>query len=161
MSARLDALRAEMDAKFGPPRSGPKAPPTTAMVGVGWSLWERSPEGTWYEPRGGVVVHVDPRAVLDEESGELLDRYLLVRAVRTPGSERATLHWTSLRADQVAALDDGCRPNAATIRGVCQVAARELAKPRRRFDDRRALELWSLGCRLMSVLGAPDSVPPA
>jgi len=90
-----------------------------------------------------VVVHVD-RAT-DPETGEVGDRYLLVRA------HRAQLVWVSLRADQIQA--DAGRPNAHTLRGVCQVAARELGRPnRRKIDDRRDLELWSLGARLMAVV---------
>jgi hypothetical protein len=43
------------------------------------------------------------------------------------------------------------------VRGVCQVAARLLA--RCGDDDERALELWSLGARLMAALARPGSVP--
>ena len=155
--ARLRAERGDVPLERAPE-------PTVSMVGVGWSVWEKSPDGTSYDPRGGVVVHVDPHSVPDPDTGELVDRFLVVRA------GRHGLHWVSLRADQVAAVHDGNRPNAHTIRGVCQMVARELrtlfdgtgAGARRSPpDDDRALDLFSLGCRLMSVLARPGTVPPA
>ena len=129
--------------------------PSASMIGVGWSVWERCPDGTSYDPRGGIVVHVDPLSMHDPETGEALDRYLVVRA------DRGRLQWVSLRSDQVEVVDDGSRPNAYTIRGVCQVAARELAASRRAPDDDRDLELWSLGARLMAVLARPSAPAPA
>lgn len=151
MSALADTM-ARLRAEAG---GEPLVPaPTIASIGVGWSVYEQAPADSDYWPRGGVVVHVDPHSIADPESGELLDRYVLVRV------GRQGLHWTSLRADELAAVDDGNRPNAHTIRGVCQVVARELAATKRKPDDGRALELWSLGARLMSVLGAPGSVAP-
>jgi dipeptidyl aminopeptidase/acylaminoacyl peptidase len=128
--------------------------PTVEQLGVGWSLHEKAPDGTWYGVRGGVVVHIAPHAAPVPDTGEMVDRYLVVRA------DRGELNWTSLRADQVAAVDEGCRPNAHTIRGVCQVAARELAATKRKPDDERALELFSLGARLMAVLARPSTVAP-
>lgn len=113
-----------------------------APIGPGWSVWEQAPAGTDYNPRGGVVVGVDHHSP-DPDTGEIGDRYLLVR------TRYGKLSFLSLRASQVAPAD---RPNAATIRGVCQVAARELAAERRRADDARDLELWSLGVRLMAVI---------
>ncbi len=154
-SERLAQLRAE---KGDTPLLAAPAP-TTAQVGVGWSVWERSPDGTSYTPRGGVVVHIDPASTPDPETGEMLDRFLVVRA-RAGG-----LHWVSLRADQLAAVDDGCRPNAHTIAGVCQVVQRELREQleRRRgvVDHERVLELFSLGARLMAVVARPASELPA
>lgn len=150
MSALADTvarLRAESD-------EGPPGQPSAPVVGVGWTLWEEAPADSDYWPRGGVVVHIDPHSVADPESGELSDRYVLVRA------GRQGLQWTSLCAAEAGVIDDGNRPNAHTIRGVCQVVARELATARRKPDDRKALELWSLGARLMSVLGASGSVAP-
>lgn len=120
------------------------------VVGVGWSVWEKAPADSDYRPRGGVVVHVVPQAELDVETGELLDRYVVVNVYG------GKLAWVSLRADQVAPVTDSSRPNASTIRGVCQVAAREAAKCRR---DERLLELFSLGTRLMAVVARPSSVP--
>lgn len=115
---------------------------------VGWSVYEVAPACSDYQPRGGLVVHVDG-GTADPDTGEVGDRYLVVRV----GQGR--LHWTSLRASQVQAGPG--RPNAHTIRGVCQVAGRELAASRRRPDDARDLELWSLGARLTAVLARPDS----
>lgn len=118
-------------------------------AGVGWSVWERTPEGSDYDPRGGVVLHVD--VAPDPETGEIGDRYLVVRA------DRGRLVWGSLRAEAVTCPG---RPNAHTIRGVCSIAARELSGARRRPDDARDLELWSLGTRLMATLARPDSGGP-
>ncbi len=129
------------------------AAPTLADLGVGWSVYEAMPPEGDYWPRGGVVLHVVPNGATDPETGEVVDRYLVVRA------DRGALHWVSLRADQLGALGDDNRPNAHTIRGVCQVAARELAA-RSRPDDDRSLELWSLGARLMAVLARPAAVAP-
>jgi len=132
----------------------PFVPAPVPTVAVGWSVYEKAPADSDYWPRGGVVVHIDIHSVADPDTGELRDRYVLVRV------GRQGLQWTSLRADQLAGVDDGNRPNAHTIRGVCQVVARELAATKRKPDDAKALELWSLGARLMSVLGAPGSVAP-
>lgn len=147
LAETLARLRAESD-------EGSPGQPTPPAVGVGWSLWEKAPADSDYWPRGGVVVHIDPHSIADPESGELRDRYVLVRV------GRQGLHWTSLCAGEVGSVDDGNRPNAHAIRGVCQVVARELAATKRTPDDRKALELWSLGARLMGVLGAPGSVAP-
>ena len=150
MSAMADTLaRLRAEAGEEPPPVKP-----SAVVGVGWSVYEKAPADGDYWPRGGVVVHIDPHSVVDPESGELRDRYALVRV------GRQGLQWTSLCVDELGTVDDGNRPNAHTIRGVCQVVARELAATKRKPDDRKALELWSLGARLMAVLGAPGSVAP-
>lgn len=146
----LARIRAEVDSGLLIPAPGS----TVAQLGVGWSVWETAPADSDYWPRGGVVLHVDPGADTSPDTGEVVDRYLVVRA------HRGELAFASLRADQVAAVDDGNRPNAHTIRGVCQVAARELAAPKRRPGDERALELWSLGARLMAVLARPTTVAP-
>lgn len=91
----------------------PLVPAPVPTVAVGWSLYEKAPADSDYWPRGGVVVFIDPsHNVADPESGELRDRYVLVRV------GRQGLHWTSLCADEVASVDDGNRPNAHTIRGV-------------------------------------------
>lgn len=119
-------------------------------IGVGWSVWEQAPAGTDYSPRGGVVVHVDAHSA-DPATGEVGPRYLVVRA------RGGRLSWLSLRAHQLA---PGERPNAYALRGVCQVAARELAATKRRPDDERDLELWSLGARLMAVIVRPDAGDP-
>ena len=151
MNALADAI-ARLRAEAG--GEPPVPAPVPTVVGVGWSVYEKAPADSDYWPRGGVVVHIDPHSAADPESGELWDRYHLVRV------GRQGLQWTSLRADELGTVDDGNRPNAHTIQGVCQVVARELAATKRKPDDRRALELWSLGTRLMSVLGAPGSVAP-
>lgn len=153
MSALADTL-ARLRAEKGDQLLERAPAPSAAMIGVGWSIWERCPDGTSYDPRGGIVVHVDPAGAHDPETGEALDRYLVVRA------EKGRLQWVSLRSDQVEAVDDGSRPNAYTIRGVCQVAARELASARRTPDDDRDLELWGLGTRLMATLARPGTVAP-
>ena len=153
MSAFADTL-ARLRAETGDQLLERAPAPTASMIGVGWSIWERCPDGTSYDPRGGIVVHVDPAGAHDPETGEAFDRYLVVRA------ERGRLHWVSLRSDQVEAVDDASRPNAYTIRGVCQVAARELASSRRTPDDDRDLELWGLGLRLMATLARPGTVAP-
>ncbi len=134
----------------------PVPPPTVSDLVVGWSVHETADPSTWYDVRGGVIVHVTPNGAHSPETGEALDRYTVVDV------DKGKLCWHSLRADQLAAVDDSCRPNASTIRGVCQVAARELVSGARsrKPDDERALELWSLGCRLMSVLARPGTVAP-
>ena len=129
------------------------SPPTVAQLGVGWSVYEQAPPDSDYWPRGGVIVH-GPWTVVDPDTGEVVDRFVVVRA------DRGALCWASLRADQLGPVGDGNRPNAVTIRGVCQVAARELAATKRKPDDERALELWSLGARLMAVLARPAAVAP-
>lgn len=133
--------------------------PTVAELGVGWSIRETAPAEGDYWPRSGVIGHVVPNGAHDAETGEAMDRYLVVR------TDTGSLYWTSLRADQVAALDDGCRPNAHTLTGVCQVITRELAQrlERRRGgapDYERVLELFSLGARLMAVIARPAAVAP-
>lgn len=160
MSAFTDTtalLRAELGDK--PLLRAPA--PTVAQVAVGWSIWEKAPEGTDYQPRGGVVVHVVPNGAHHPETGEALDRYLVVKAVR---ADQGGLAWTSLRSDQVAAVDDGNRPNSHTIAGVCKKATQELAQEleRRRgsVDVERVLELFTLGARLMAVIARPGTVAP-
>lgn len=157
MSTFTDTL-ARIRAEAGDDLLEPAAPPTAGDIGVGWSIYELVPEGGDYWPRGGVVVHIAPHAAPVEDTGEMVDRYLVVRA------DEGELHWTSLRADQVAMVDDESRPNAHTIAGVCQVATRELGRQldRRRGvpDYERVLELFSLGARLMAVIARPASVAP-
>lgn len=134
--------------------------PTTREIGVGWSVWERSPDGTDYDPRGGTVLHVIPNGVHDEDTGEAYDRYVVVRV------GRFGLHWTSLRADQLGPIDDGSRPNAHSIAGVCHAAARELVellRPKARGeapDMDKALDLFSLGARLTAAVARPAAVAP-
>lgn len=151
MTAFADTL-ARLRAEKGDTPLLPAPAPTAADVGPGWSVWELAPHDSDYWPRGGLVVHVDHQAVPVPDTGEFVDRYVVVRA------DRGELRWVSLRADQVAAVGDSSRPNALTIRGVCQVAAREASKCR---DDERLLELFSLGARLMAVVTRPATVPPA
>jgi hypothetical protein len=155
MSAFTDTL-ARLRAEAGDELLDVAPPPTMASLGVGWSIHEKAPDDSDYWPRGGVVVHVTPNGAHSEETGEVVDRYTLVRA------ERGQLHWTTLGADQVQALTDANRPNAHTIWGVCDIAARELvARAKSRAPDHeRALELWSLGTRLMAVLARPGTVAP-
>lgn len=151
MSAFADTL-ARLRAETGDQLLERAPAPSAAMIGVGWSIWERCPDGTSYDPRGGLVVHVQPAAAHDPETGEALDRYVVARA------DRGRLQWVSLCSDQIEVVDDGSRPNAHTIDGVCQVIARELASTRRRRDDERDLELWSVGLRLKASV-ARSSVP--
>lgn len=124
-------------------------PPAT--IDLGWSVHEQTPADSDYWPRGGTLAAVIPGGAANPDTGEVVDRYRLVRVVE------GRLAWVSLRSDQVATPQ---RPNASTIRGLCQVVARELARDHREPDDAKALELWSLGARLMSVIGAPGSVAP-
>lgn len=142
MAERIAGLRAANPEPLVSHVDDPVAP------GVGWSVYETAPPCSSHEPRGGVVLDVDHHSP-DPETGEIGARYLLVRV------RQGQLSWVSLRASQVSAYPG--RPNAHTIRGVCQVAARELAGSRRRPDDARDLELWSLGARLTAVLARPDS----
>lgn len=158
MSTLSDTL-ARLRAEAADELLAPAPAPTVAELGVGWSIYEKVPADGDYWPRGGVVVHVVPNGAHDELTGEAMDRYVVVRA------DQGQLNWTSLRADQVAALDDGSRPNAHTLAGVCQVATKELSRrlERRRGgapDYDRVLELFSLGARLMAVIARPAAVAP-
>lgn len=155
MTAFADTLARLREELGGKPIERAPAP-TMAMIGVGWSVWERCPDGTYYDPRGGIVAHVVPDGAANPDTGEVVDRYLVVRR------GLHGLHWVSLRADQLEAVHDGNRPNAHSIRGVCQIAAREVDRvlSKRQPDDEKALELLSLGARLMAVLARPDAVAP-
>lgn len=142
---------AEIQAKAA--ELGPLLPvpePTMRDVSVGWSLWEKMPDEAEYfdHRRGGVVVHVTPG--WHPDTGEAVDRYVMVHV------HRDGLRWLSLRADELAAAAVG-RPNNKTIQGICTEAARQLVKVR---DVEKALELWSLGARLMAVLARPGTAAP-
>lgn len=128
----------------------PVSEPTVADVTTGWSVWEKMPADADYigHRRGGVVLQVAPG--WDPDTGEAVDRYVLVSAYRHE------IRWLSLRADQLeaAAVE---RPNYKTLRGICTEAARRLVTI---GDDDKALELWTLGARLMAVVARPGT-PPA
>ncbi len=149
---------ARIRAEVGDELLRPAPAPTVADLGVGWSINEAAPADSDYWPRGGVVVHIVPNGVHDVETGEAIDRYTVVRA------DRGELHWCSLRADKVGPLGDGNRPNAHTIAGVCQVVVRKLSDQFERQrgvpDYERALELFTLGNRLMACLARPAAPAP-
>ena len=123
MSTFTDTM-ARVRAQVGDGLLEPAPPPTVEQLAVGWSVCETSTGDYW--PRGGVVVHITPDGAHSAETGEVVDRYTVVRA------DKAGLHGTSLRADQV---DPPEEPNAHTITGVCQEATRQLA---RQLDRKRA-----------------------
>lgn len=142
--AQLDALRAEVDATYGPPRAGPPPAPGVAQLGVGWSVYETAPADSDYWPRGGVVV--DSWSAADDD-GEVYEVYLLVK------SHQGQLRFVSLRGDQLSA-ESVKRPNRLVVGDVCRTAARSLGDRQAHGwrKDLSDLELWSLGVRLTRAI---------
>lgn len=118
---------------------------TTAVdsIAVGWTVWEKRPDGADYLPRGGVVFNVHRRN--DFETGEVITVFDVLGqgdASRTTG--KLVLH--SLRAEQVG---EASEPNSGVVGPYVNLLLTEMH--RTKTATRRRAQLSEIFCRLRNL----------
>lgn len=124
---------------------------SVALAEIGTEVWERQPEESDYEPRGGVVVATES-VVIDEEEGGTGRAFLVIDPFRTrPTITFHRLQESDINPDRVTAAETSRLANI--VRRLCEeVAFSGRGKPRKGLLTSDQAEWVSYAHRLTAVL---------